>query len=68
MAERDCWACGRRSHQVGGGTQGKMFDGLPYRKFVYFYFFRPAEASAALLEHQIRSSYSGRAGEGSTAR
>ena len=25
---------------------------LPYQKFVYFYFFRPAEASAGVLEHQ----------------
>jgi predicted metalloprotease with PDZ domain len=33
-------------------TQGKIFGGLPYRKFVYFYFFRPAEASATVLEHQ----------------
>ncbi len=27
-------------------TQGRIFGGLPYRKFVYFYLFRPAEASA----------------------
>jgi predicted metalloprotease with PDZ domain len=33
-------------------TQGAIFGGLPYRKFVYFYFFRPAEASATVLEHQ----------------
>lgn len=33
-------------------TQGRIFGGLPYRKFVYFYFFRPAEASAVVLEHQ----------------
>jgi predicted metalloprotease with PDZ domain len=33
-------------------TQGRIFGGLPYRKFVYFYFFRPAEASATVLEHQ----------------
>ena len=33
-------------------TQGRIFGGLPYRKFVYFYFFRPAEASAGVLEHQ----------------
>ena len=33
-------------------TQGSIFGGLPYRKFVYFYFFRPAEASATVLEHQ----------------
>jgi predicted metalloprotease with PDZ domain len=33
-------------------TQSRIFGGLPYRKFVYFYFFRPAEASAAVLEHQ----------------
>ena len=33
-------------------TQGKIFGGLPYKKFVYFYFFRPAEASAGVLEHQ----------------
>jgi predicted metalloprotease with PDZ domain len=33
-------------------TQGRIFGGLPYRKFVYFYFFRPAEASASVLEHQ----------------
>jgi predicted metalloprotease with PDZ domain len=33
-------------------TQGRIFGGLPYRKFVYFYFFRPAEASALVLEHQ----------------
>jgi predicted metalloprotease with PDZ domain len=34
-------------------TQGKIFGGLPYRKFVYFYFFRPAETMAGgALEHQ----------------
>jgi predicted metalloprotease with PDZ domain len=33
-------------------TQGKIFGGLPYRRFVYFYLFRPAEASATVLEHQ----------------
>jgi len=33
-------------------TQGRIFGGLPYRKFVYFYVFRPAEASAQVLEHQ----------------
>ena len=33
-------------------TQGRIFGGLPYRKFVYFYFFRPAEAGAGVLEHQ----------------
>jgi predicted metalloprotease with PDZ domain len=33
-------------------TQSRIFGGLPYRKFVYFYFFRPAEASATVLEHQ----------------
>jgi predicted metalloprotease with PDZ domain len=33
-------------------TQGRIFGGLPYRKFVYFYFFRPAEASATVLEHE----------------
>jgi predicted metalloprotease with PDZ domain len=33
-------------------TQGRIFGGLPYRKFVYFYFFRTAEASCAVLEHQ----------------
>ena len=33
-------------------TQGRIFGGLPYRKFVYFYFFRAAEASCAVLEHQ----------------
>jgi predicted metalloprotease with PDZ domain len=33
-------------------TQGRIFGGLPYKKFVYFYFFRPAEASASVLEHQ----------------
>jgi predicted metalloprotease with PDZ domain len=33
-------------------TQGKIFGGLPYRKFVYFYVLRPAEASATVLEHQ----------------
>src|SRR5437588_558457 len=33
-------------------TQGRIFGGLPYKKFVYFYFFRPAEASAGVLEHQ----------------
>ena len=33
-------------------TQGRIFGGLPYKKFVYFYFFRPAEASARVLEHQ----------------
>src|SRR5438093_2950221 len=33
-------------------TDGRIFGGLPYRKFVYFYLFRPAEASATVLEHQ----------------
>ena len=33
-------------------TQGRIFGGLPYRKFVYFYLFRAAEASASVLEHQ----------------
>ena len=33
-------------------TQGRIFGGLPYRKFVYFYLFRRAEASALVLEHQ----------------
>jgi predicted metalloprotease with PDZ domain len=33
-------------------TQGRIFGGLPYRKFVYFYVFRPTEASAQVLEHQ----------------
>ena len=33
-------------------TQGRIFGGLPYKKFVYFYFFRPPEASAGVLEHQ----------------
>jgi predicted metalloprotease with PDZ domain len=33
-------------------TQGRIFGGLPYRKFVYFYLFRAAEASCAVLEHQ----------------
>jgi predicted metalloprotease with PDZ domain len=33
-------------------TQGKIFGGLPYRKFVYFYFFRRAEGGAPVLEHQ----------------
>ena len=33
-------------------TQGRIFGGLPYRKFVYFYLFRRAEASAPVLEHQ----------------
>jgi predicted metalloprotease with PDZ domain len=33
-------------------TQGRIFGGLPYRKFVYFYFFRPAEARATVLEQQ----------------
>ncbi len=33
-------------------TQSRIFGGLPYRKFVYFYVFRPAEASATVLEHQ----------------
>ena len=32
-------------------TQGKIFGGLPYRKFVYFYIFRSPEAGAAALEH-----------------
>jgi predicted metalloprotease with PDZ domain len=32
-------------------TEGKIFGGLPYRKFVYFYFFRETTASGA-LEHQ----------------
>jgi predicted metalloprotease with PDZ domain len=33
-------------------TQGRIFGGLPYRKFVYLYVFRAAEASALVLEHQ----------------
>jgi len=33
-------------------TQGPIFGGLPYRKFVYFYFFRSPEAIATVLEHQ----------------
>jgi predicted metalloprotease with PDZ domain len=33
-------------------TQSRIFGGLPYLKFVYFYFFQPAEASATVLEHQ----------------
>ena len=33
-------------------TQGRIFGGLPYKKFVYFYFFRAAEASCSVLEHQ----------------
>jgi predicted metalloprotease with PDZ domain len=33
-------------------TQGRIFGGLPYRKFVYFYLFRAKEAAAAVLEHQ----------------
>jgi predicted metalloprotease with PDZ domain len=33
-------------------TQGRIFGGLPYRKFVYFYVFRALEASAQVLEHQ----------------
>jgi len=33
-------------------TQGRIFGGLPYRKFVYFYVFRAPEAPAAVLEHQ----------------
>ena len=33
-------------------TQGRIFGGLPYRKFVYFYFFRRAEGGAPVLEHQ----------------
>ena len=33
-------------------AQGRIFGGLPYRKFVYFYFFRAAEASCAVQEHQ----------------
>ena len=33
-------------------TQGRIFGGLPYKKFAYVYFFRPAEASAGVLEHQ----------------
>ncbi len=33
-------------------TQGRIFGGLPYRRFVYLYLFRPAEASATVLEHQ----------------
>ena len=32
-------------------TQGRIFGGLPYRKFVYFYLFRHAEAPAQVLEH-----------------
>jgi predicted metalloprotease with PDZ domain len=33
-------------------TQGRIFGGLPYKKFVYFYLFRAKEAAAAVLEHQ----------------
>jgi predicted metalloprotease with PDZ domain len=34
-------------------TQGRIFGGLPYEKFVHFYFFRPAETRATgALEHQ----------------
>jgi len=33
-------------------TQGSIFGGLRYRKFVYFCSFRPSEASATVLEHQ----------------
>ena len=33
-------------------TQGRIFGGLPYKKFVYFYVFRAAEASCSVLEHQ----------------
>ena len=33
-------------------TQGRIFGGLPYRKFVYFYVLRALEASAQVLEHQ----------------
>jgi predicted metalloprotease with PDZ domain len=34
-------------------TEGKIFGGLPYRKFVHFYFFRRAETTASgALEHQ----------------
>jgi predicted metalloprotease with PDZ domain len=33
-------------------TQGRIFGGLPYQKFVYFYLFRAKEAAAAVLEHQ----------------
>jgi predicted metalloprotease with PDZ domain len=32
-------------------TQGRIFGGLPYRKFVYFYIFRSPEAGASVLEH-----------------
>ena len=35
-------------------TQGRIFGGLPYKKFVYFYFFRPAEASAGVTDDLIR--------------
>jgi predicted metalloprotease with PDZ domain len=37
-------------------AQGTIFGGLPYRKFVYFYFFRAAEASA---RSWVRTSGSG---------
>ena len=33
-------------------TQGRIFGGLPYKKYVYFYLFRAKEAAAAVLEHQ----------------
>ena len=33
-------------------AQGRIFGGLPYKKFVYFYFFRAAEASCSVLERQ----------------
>jgi predicted metalloprotease with PDZ domain len=33
-------------------AQGAVFGGLPYQKYVYFYFFRPAESGASAgLEH-----------------
>ena len=42
---------GRASFEVGGNA-GQDLRRPPVQKFVYFYFFRPAEASAQVLEHQ----------------
>ena len=44
-------ALDRPPHEAGGNT-GQDLRRPPVQKFVYFYFFRPAEASAAVLEHQ----------------
>jgi hypothetical protein len=59
------------AHQVGSPrenlaqTEGQIFGGLPYRKFVHFYFFWRAKTSGA-LEHQ--DSYVAFVGAGAPAK